>query len=93
MNYMITAPGEGMIHHVTAPDAKQAFELMARHFGYESFNAFCQDLGYQIGDFHLATIEDCRTASYSEAADRANVEEQYQRTVINAFKAGRRQRA
>lgn len=92
MLYMIMQPNEGTIHQVTAPGASEAFELMARHFGYASFDAFCKDLGYQVGDFNLAMVEDNRTASYSEAADRANVEEEYQRTIVNAFKLWRRQR-
>lgn len=89
MLYMITSPSDGMIHQVTAPDVSKAFELMARHFGYTSFDELCKDLGYQASSFSLAVVEDARTASYSEAADKANIEAQYQRAVVNAFRAGR----
>lgn len=81
--FWLTATDASVNFKCQAPDAGQAFELMARSLRYNSFAAFSADLGYTPGDFTVATIE-VETATHDAAGNRKAIDQQRDNVVVSA---------
>ena len=90
MRWWLTARDGSINCQVEAPDAPQAFEVMAKQLRYSSFAALSADLGYSPGDFRLATIQFETAPEYDPAAGRKRIEQQQADTLLGAFKSIRR---
>jgi len=82
-------------HQVTADSIDDAFDKMAKFHKYDSFDAFCSDLGYAAGDF---TVNVVQIQPYDEddpygVEAKRRREEEHQGALLGAFKTIRRSMA
>ena len=89
MRFWLTARDGSVSYQCEAPDAGQAFELMAKHLRYSSFAAFSADLGYSPGDFQVATIA-VESREYDPEGNRKMIDQQQGGIMQSAFKHLRR---
>jgi hypothetical protein len=77
-------------HSVEAPSLEAAFQQLAQDHGYDSFPAFCAELGYGVRSFEVVVIRDGRDGRYDKEADRAQIKAQGEGATLNAWKQLRR---
>jgi len=91
MTFLITTLDGGIGFRVDSANQDAALQALAAHYDYVSFQALCDDLGYQGSDFSIATFTDDRRAtSYYQQEERAALFEEQARLERGAFKFLRR---
>ena len=91
--YFVIGSTDGEIRYrSTAETLDEAIEQMAEHFGYDTYNAMCIDLGYTGRSFKVArVVEDENQAEVIDS--RPERLKRVASSVLGAFKTTNRARS